>query len=107
MKRKAAARLADLEQRLASKVNARPLIDRIRSWRLHELLAELEAMKHGEPKVVWPKLPPDVAAHERREALAIAAELDREDAEFPQKYPEYMAVIQGRHDWGGENDTDT
>ncbi|MBX9677933.1 MAG: hypothetical protein K2X38_04150 [Gemmataceae bacterium] len=105
MNRTAAARLAAMKQRLASKANGRPLIDRIRSWRLQELLAELEAMKHGEPKVVWPKLPPDLPAHEREEALAIVAELDREAAEFPQKYPEYMAVIQGRHDWGGETTT--
>ncbi|MBX9678681.1 MAG: hypothetical protein K2X38_07940 [Gemmataceae bacterium] len=105
MKRKAEARLAAMEQRLAGKANARPLADRIRSWRLQGLLVECEAIKHGQPKVVWPKLPPDLAAHERREALAIVADLDREDAEFPQKYPEYMAVIQGRHDWGGGSET--
>ena len=101
MKRKRAARLADLERRLVGKQNPWPLAERIRSWQLQGLLAQHEAMRHGEPDVDWPKLPPDVLPHEQQEASAIVARLDQELADFPMQHPEYMAVIQGRHDWGG------
>ena len=102
MRRKAEARLAAMEQRLADQGNATPLADRINSWQLQGLLVQHEAMRHGLPDVDWPKLPPDVQSHERQAALAIVDRLDQELADFPKQYPEYMAVIQGRHDWGGE-----
>ena len=102
MKGKAEARLATMEQRLANKVNALPLADRIRSWQIQGLLAQHEAMRHGLPDVDWPKLPPDVQSHERQEALSIAARMDQEAAEFLTTYPEYREVIEGGRDRGGE-----
>ena len=102
MKRKAEARLAAMEQRLAGQRNVTPLADRIRSWQLQGLLAQHEAIRHGLPDVDWPKLPPDVQSHERQAALAIAARMDQEAAEFLTTYPEYREVIEGRRDRGGE-----
>ena len=91
-----------MEQRLAGKANGRPLADRIRSWQSQGMLAQHEAMRHGQPHVDWPKLPPDVQSHERQEAVAIVARMDQEAAEFLTTYPEYREVIEGRRDRGGE-----
>lgn len=105
--RRKATRLAALEQRLAPPESPFTLESRIHTWELEGILAELAAMKKGEPKVVWPKLPPDILPHEREEALAIVARNERELAEFPKLYPEYMAVFEERRNRGETKKSET
>ena len=96
MKRSAASRLATMEKRANRASAIVPLTQRLNSWQVQGVLAELAAMAKGEPKVDWPKLPPDLPPWERPEALIIVTRWDEELARFPQEHPDQWEVICSR-----------